>query len=87
MLRTGSSFNAALCLKEYFTRTLKAPTIIGMVVLGALNVPTFKPNTIAKAGVRAVASNPLFKFVTYYSLFSKGAIVGSIVYNQLRSWP
>jgi hypothetical protein len=39
------------------------------------------------AGVRAVASKPLFKFVTYYSLFINGEIVGSIVYNQLRSWP
>lgn len=51
------------------------------------NEPKFIPNTIANAGVRAVASNPELRLVTYCSLLIKGAMVGSIVCNQARSYP
>jgi hypothetical protein len=83
--KTGSSFSAARYLNENLHLTLTVPIINGLVVSGAPNAPVFRPNTMAIAGVRAVASKPELRFVTYYSRLMRGEIVGSIVYNQARS--
>lgn len=85
MFKTGESFSAARYLNVILHLTRKTPKTMAAELLALVYGATFIPITIPKAGVRAVVSNPEFKFVTYCSRLINGAAPGSKVCNHARS--